>query len=386
MNSTINRIIIKNKKYLFLLAYIMYLAELIFFSSMFGEIEKLQLGFKIIRNFCYCLILLKVVLDFIFKEFKVKECYLIIIITVFLIVITKNTGNKSILIYWFFIIAAHDIKLELIVRIALLVHLFCMSIIITSSLMDILQDRIYTRNMNETRYSIGYQYTTDSSNYFLHMILMYIYIKKDKISWEAIGFLGICNLLLFKITDTRSVFFTVTITLLIVSLLKIFKFLRMNNRLYKTVSTVCVPILSSIILYLTFSFNSEIQWMNDLNKKINTRLQLGNDAYKTYGLHLLGQNIQWIGGANEYDAIKKSYNYVDSSYVQIILNFGVLFFILLCIGFIILGRKAAKNNDIYLCLILIIISVHSVLDPQLIWMAFNPFILCYSYIHIVDAP
>lgn len=376
-----NRFISENKRYFFWLAYIMYLAELLFFTSVYREFDSVRLFLIYIRNIACMIVSMKVLLDFLYGEYSKKELVLIAVGTILLIVSAKFSGSKTILVYWVFIIAAHDIELERIVKAALMVHFACMLIIIASSVWGIIEDRIYTQGSDRVRASLGYLYTTDSSNYFFRMILMYIYVRKEKISWESIGALELCNILLFKLTDTRNAFLLGTLALFVTGVWKLFKGLRKNNLIYKAGAVLTMPIMSVVMILLTFFYNPQIQWLESLNKFINGRLSLGYNAFKMYGLHLWGKPIQWIGGANDYITYSGEYNYVDSSYVQIILSYGIIIFLLICLLFIALGRKASKINDIYLILVLVTIALHSALDPQLFWMAFNPFIMCYSYFY-----
>lgn len=375
-----NKSIRENKAYLFWLAYILYMAELLFFESMYGEMESLQLFFMLARNISYILVCTKVLLDFFYNEYGKKELVLIILGTILLLIVAKMAKNKSLLIYWTFIVAAHDVDLEKIVKASLLIHFFCMFIIIASSIGNVVEDRMYYQDTVRERASLGYQYTTDSSNYFFHMLLMYIYTKKEKISWESIGVLGLCNVLLFKLTDTRSAFLLGCLVLVVTGIWKAIPGLRKGYLLYKGGAVLAMPVMSGLMMYLTFFYDEQKTWMGHLNELINGRLLLGYTAFKTYGLHLLGQPIQWIGGAQSYVESPGVYNYVDSSYIQIILNYGILIFGLVCFLFIALGKKAAKKGDIYLMLVLVIIALHSAIDPQLLWMACNPFLMCFLYL------
>lgn len=379
-----NKIIAENKKYLFWLAYVMYLAELLFFSSMYGELDSLQMIFAGVRNISYLLICTKILLDFVYGKYSKRECALIIVITALMILSAKSAGNKSMLIYWTFIVAARDIELEEIVKAAIMIHLCCMLIIIASCVGGIIEDRVYMQGVDRNRLSLGYQYTTDSSNYFFHIILMYIYIKRDKISWESIGVLTLCNILLFKLTDTKSAFLLGIFALFVATIMKIFRSMRNNNVIYKAGAVLVVPVMSGIMICLSSFCDGKIQWLTSLDKILNGRLTLGYNAFNTYGIHFWGKSIQWIGGTRDYIENSGEYNYVDSSYIQILLSYGVVFFLFVCLLFIVLGWKAAKMNDIYLIMILSVIAIHSAFDPQLLWMAFNPFIMCYSYLRKKD--
>jgi hypothetical protein len=384
MSLKYNQLLRYNKKYLFWLAYIVYLAELLLFASVFGEFSTLKLGFALARNISYGLICLKILIDIFYGEYSKKEILVNIIGTLFLLILAKMTGNKSMLIYWIFIVASHDIELKKVVKAAISVHLLCMIVIIGSSAFGLIKDRIYMEAADRARASLGYQYTTDSSNYFFYIILMYVYLKGEKISWESIGVLGICNILLFKLTDTKSPFILGISILGLAAILKIFVILRKNNIIYKLCVTLSIPTVAGIMICLSIFFNNQVNWMVKLNSILNGRLELGYNAYKAYGLHWLGQNIQWVGINSDFTDTPQIYNYVDSSYVQILLNYGLIFFGGVCILFILLAIKVGEKNDIYLMFVLVVIALHSVLDPQLLWMAYNPFVMCFSYFHKDD--
>lgn len=374
-----NNLVIEKKKCLFWLPYIIYMAELLLYNSVYGTLDSLQMFFACARNLSYAMIFMKLILDFLCGEYRKKELVFILFGTIFLAAMTLSTGNKAMLIYWAFIVAAHDAELEKIVKAALIIHFICMVFVTASSVMGIIEDRIYDGGGERLRNSLGYQYTTDSSNYYFHMILMYIYVKKEKISWESIGALELCNILLFKLTDTKSTFLLGSLALAVALIWKIFKGARKNNIIYKAGTVMTVPALSALTIYLSFFYNEQKPWMVHLNSILSGRLALGYKAFKAYGLHLWGKPITWVGGTNKYIEGLGEYNYVDSSYIQILLNFGIIFFVLICLLLMALSWKTIKMNDVYLMLALVMIAIHSAADPQLLWMAFNPFIMCYSY-------
>lgn len=373
---------VENRKKIFEVAYVVYLIELLLFSSMYGKINELQTIFALVRNTTYVLVCAKVLLDFIAGDFKKNELVVISLVTILLIGLVLSTGNKAMLIYWVFIVAAHDIELEKIVKMAFIVQSCCLIVVIVSSMIGIIENRIYTEEGNRIRNSLGFQYTTESSNYYFYTVLMYIYLKKENLSWKAAIILGIFNYLLFRATDTRNAFVLGSTAIIIVCIFKISEKLRCFNFFYMLSTVLCVPILALLTIGLTFKYNVNIGWLYKLNNILNGRLALGNNAYHLYGVHWWGKRIQWIGGTDRYDPSGLTYNYVDSSYIQILLNNGLIFFLLMCVAFVFLGYCIFKKKDMYFALVLCFIAIHSAFDPQLLWMEFNPFIMVYSYFNL----
>ncbi|MDE5539861.1 MAG: LicD family protein, partial [Bacilli bacterium] len=68
-------------------------------------------------------------------------------------------------------------------------------------------------------------------------------------------------------------------------------------------------------------------------------------------------------------------NYVDNSYINILYQYGILVLILITYGYYKLTKKAIKEKDDYLIYILIILYFHSFLNPQLMLISYNLFVL-----------
>ena len=114
-----------------------------------------------------------------------------------------------------------------------------------------------------------------------------------------------------------------------------------------------------------------------LNKILNERLDLANSAIDKYGINLFGREIEWIGGNNIYSEVKLPYNYVDSSFLQYILTFGIIYIVLVCLLYTYMGFKANKQKDVVLSFIFIVIIGHSMFDPQMMWLDYTPFLLYF---------
>ncbi len=372
----------ENRKNLFIAAFTVYLAELILFDSMYGKIQALQKIFAMIRVSCYALVCAKLALDFFMKKFSLKELIFIGAGTAFLILIVLTSGNKAILIYWTFIIASHDTEFERLIRISFWVHLCCLVFVIGSSYGGVIENRIYEiwRNKVLYRQSLGFQYTTESSNYFFYMILMAVYIRKDKITWWELAALAAGDVYFFYMTKTRSAFLLSSAALCCAIALKLVRWLREYKAWYTAVAVGVVPAFSSFIIWSCIHFDTQIPWMLKLNNLTSSRLYLGNAAYVQYGFHPLGQKIKWYGATIWMDGVNAAYNYVDSSYMQYLLSFGWIFFAVLVAFFVFLGLRIGQKKDVYFVFALGFFALHSMLDPQLLLMAYNTFVMAYAYL------
>ena len=101
---------------------------------------------------------------------------------------------------------------------------------------------------------------------------------------------------------------------------------------------------------------------------------MGRQGIEEYGLSLFGTKIEWVG----YDADWESgmqYNYVDSSYLQIALEYGLIVLVIILILYAILIYASIRNKHTYLCWIVLIVLAFCVTEPRLVKIAYNPFLL-----------
>lgn len=95
-------------------------------------------------------------------------------------------------------------------------------------------------------------------------------------------------------------------------------------------------------------------WLNSI---LSDRLRLGANAIEQYGFSLFGKPIEWIGFSIKKTTMEEAigYNYVDSSYLQLGLNYGLIFLGVVLLIYSIIMNRAIKRKDYYLVSIITII-------------------------------
>ncbi|MCD8020655.1 MAG: hypothetical protein LUF92_14075 [Clostridiales bacterium] len=127
-----------------------------------------------------------------------------------------------------------------------------------------------------------------------------------------------------------------------------------------------------------------------MNIIFHDRLNYGHQGIENYGIHLFGQQIEWIGNGGlgfVKQELEGAYNYVDCSYMKILLDYGLLVLLFAVIGYTLAVYQACRKNNIYLCLALSMVAVYSLIEPRLLEFGFNPFVLCLcSYMRVLNIP
>jgi len=361
---------------LFYFAYAIWLiASIIFKVSMFSQILP-YIIYTFIRIIALSILIIREL--WIKKYSRIEFLGIAIIGLLFIIAIRSDT--MILIDTILFIFCARNVPFEKIIKLTFFIQAFLMIFIAGSSFAGIIENRTYVRSNGQMRWSIGYTYTTFPSQLCFYMTLMYIYIKKESIKIWNVIFLILINSFLYILTDTKNPFYLVILFSIMAYMFKFSKQRMKNNIATRILFEYCIPAAALIMILASMYYDPSNELHLFINTLLSKRLTLGNRAVLQYGFSILGQPIQWIGNTIEYSNISAVYNYVDSSYLQIALNQGVILLILICVGFVLIGRKAITTGNKYLCLIILAISIHSAFDPQLFNLCYNPFILALGYI------
>ena len=115
--------------------------------------------------------------------------------------------------------------------------------------------------------------------------------------------------------------------------------------------------------------------MRNLDKFSGNRLRLGHDAFQTYDIKLLGQQISFVGNGLTADGrpVAGIYNYIDCFYEHILLRYGLVFFITVIICYTICAFIARKKRDYQMLVILTFLAVHAIIDDSILRLHINSF-------------
>ena len=131
--------------------------------------------------------------------------------------------------------------------------------------------------------------------------------------------------------------------------------------------------MAGLIIVSSAFYDGNIPWMLKLNALFSNRLSLGRKAMDLFEFTWFGQYIRNFSYAEGLTA--GGYFYIDSSYLQIALMYGVLWFAVVLFVFLVIGCRAKRQQDWTMVWILAFMAIHSVIEPRLIQLAYNPFIL-----------
>ena len=360
-------------KYLYIFSFVLVIFVDFLSRTMFIE------GFPFLRDVSKGLIiaasamlLVKLLID---KHSKIELYTILILIPILSVIIFTTKTYYTLLPIFLLVISVRNINLEKILKIWLFEIIILMLFVSVSYYMGIIGETIHVtgREGDKIRYGLGYGYASFSANYFFHFTLFYSFIRREKLKVLEIIALFVTNYYLYLKTDTKSAFACSVLLLFLVLLIKYLKLSKQNNFLNKY--TMLFGFIISLVTLFLYRFGTEVGEL--LNTLVTGRLRLADKAWDEFGITIFGQKILWVTENQWMSEIE--YDYVDSSFLNILFNYGIILILLIIVGYYLLGRKKLSNNIFY-TLMIVILGIHCIYDPQLLEISHNPSILFLGYL------
>ena len=136
---------------------------------------------------------------------------------------------------------------------------------------------------------------------------------------------------------------------------------------FKTIVRNIYIIMAIASIGISAFYTSSVKWMRVLNDLLSQRLRFAKMGLINWGISIFGTSVQW-------DSDPSNYNYIDSSYVNILICYGGIILLIVIVGLSIAARYACKVNNHKLAVALTLWGVRAFVDPQLFLIWFNPFI------------
>lgn len=261
---------------------------------------------------------------------------------------------------------------------------FCISVIFLCKL-GIIRDNVaepltrinFLTGADSIRHSFGYVWPTNlSTHVFFILLSLWIYKKGHLNIWHFIFYIIISYLLLIY-TDSR----LGAGCILLLPLFSLFIYARdkMDFRFSKwnLFYVIWIPCISIVMIYVTQNYDASNSLWVLLNTLFSGRLRIGHEAMTDYGTKLFGQLYVQYGGQNAGDY----YNFIDSSYIQLVVIYGIVYTALFIIAFIVVAYKAYKRKDMVLLLAIFVAGISGAIAQHFLQIYMNPLLLALTTKH-----
>lgn len=286
----------------------------------------------------------------------------------------KNENASFIFYTLLLIVSSYDLDIRWIIKKTMLCQIYVVGGIVASSMIGVIPNVTSISQAGgflREREGLGFTFATFAPNYFLSIAIEWLFLNKTKSNvvfciQEII--IVIIDLFLYDRTGTRTTFFLVMCIVLISLIERINKSRKIFFEVLMKFFIENIYILASAtMIALSVFYSSSIGWMENLNNALSQRLILSQRGLFEWGVSWFGKSVLWKTNASEY-------NYIDSSYINILICYGLIIFVIVVVGFSITAKYACRIKDYKLATALFIWAIRAMIDPQLFLMWFNPFV------------
>lgn len=314
--------------------------------------------FQVKVNFLFLVVLL-LGLRFLYKM-RVSYKYLILSILLLLsgVLVYFQTNRLNFLVYSMLLVLLVNVDMKVVLRNYVVVAGILVVGVFLLSLVGMVPNLQYNR-AGVIRNSFGFIYPTDFASHCFYLFLAISYLLKDRFIWTRSLFGVLLSAFIIKYCDAR----LNALSILLATVIFIYFYYSKEKKLkIFALFPYSAVIFASIVTYLSYKFSWSNQFLVTVNKLITGRLALGRNAFDTFGVHLFGtRNVQFIGSGGKTESVI-GYNYVDSSYVQMLFTYGIVPVVLLIIIYVVASRKQYKDGQYLLVAILSLIAFNCMIE------------------------
>ena len=314
--------------------------------------------FQVKVNFLFLIVLL-LGLRFLYKM-RVSYKYLILSILLLLsgVLVYFQTNRLNFLVYSMLLVLLVNVDMKVVLRNYVVVAGILVVGVFLLSLVGMVPNLQYNR-AGVIRNSFGFIYPTDFASHCFYLFLAFSYLLKDKFIWTRSLFGVLLSAFIIKYCDAR----LNALSILLATVIFIY-FYYSNGKKLKIFALLpySAVVFASTVTYLSYKFSWSNPFLVSINKLITGRLALGRNAFDTFGVHLFGtRNVQFIGSGGKTESVI-GYNYVDSSYVQMLFTYGIVPVVLLIIIYVVASRKQYKDGQYLFVAILSLIAFNCMIE------------------------
>lgn len=321
---------------------------------------------------------------------QMKYTILCICVIGFTAMLSWRIDNRTPLFAAAFLLAARKQYLNPCFRAGFRLLAVLIAVTVCSSLLGLIPDILIKRETIPIRHSLGFTYPSVCTGYFYFLLLLYLWNSGGKVSKKDLVWIEAVNVLIYILTDTRIVFLLASMLVLAAYLFgcrdlgkiidsRLNEMKRSGSILYQIYLvlydyfTVLLFLFYTMLCILDQAFGGN----SILDRILSGRLGLSASAIRNYGIHIIPGMIKWVGfgGTENTDVLLATYNFVDCSYVYILVSYGLLIFAAVMVYLVLLQKYVRKTETIWKQMLLLFVWTYCLVEPRLLEIHMNYFLL-----------
>lgn len=309
---------------------------------------------------------------------------IILLLFLFLSLLVSHYAGKKDLFFLLIVLGAmRGVPFSFILKWYLTIQIILLVLVVGAALTGMIPNMKLVRDETKMRYGMGYDYPSVTMTMVFFIWTAYAWKKSSHASVAFMGIFLAVTVWLFCETDARMGFLASLVVLVSIavckkvvhwqgknrdSLLQKGDFWRVMGRAAACVNDT-LPFLLFVFVVIACLCYPEAAWARWLDDCINKRIRYGSEALGNYGVPLFGQVIQWVGYGGEYAGELQEgvqYNFVDCSYLQMLVQYGIVWTAAVLAAFSILLRTLRRQKAWYSLFLTWVILGYCFIEPRLL--------------------
>ncbi|MBR0364574.1 MAG: hypothetical protein IJH58_05400 [Clostridia bacterium] len=383
---------------LFFFAYVVFMVATVLQTTMYTETPYIPQLFIAMRYFAFVVAAFKVLLDLYGDLTRVngeREKLLdwvsvvikYVLMSALVVAVSITADERSLAFLLVILLSARGVQASKIFRVTLWMQAFLAAFVFLSAAVGFIIDLRFERGGVFNRHALGYWFPSYIMSYYFFVLLLLFWTRKKPLKPTSVALLEGLNLLLYLLTDARLGLMVNTFLIAVEFVRSVEKWRAPLHRFVDKLMAVRVlgpvirwgwallPELLCGYLALLFAFP-----LSGLAQKtdyiLSNRIYYAYVGVQKYGIHLLGNDIEWVGFGARTDIsdIEKTYNFVDCAYVYILLYFGVLVFLGMLFAMFWVSVRLGRKGEYHKCFLYGIIFIYCFVEPRLLELNMNTFL------------
>lgn len=339
-------------------------------------VDTLNAFAYVLKAMRYAAYAISLVCIFLKMKYRVKTICMIAFVAIVLCLSMFRSHDKTLFLYLFIFIAAMGVSGEFAIKCTLTVQAVIWLFVLICSFTGVIPDYYQIRG-DDVRHYLGFTYTTTAPVLFYYMLLQYLFLKKGKLKFREYLVFMLISGFFYLATNTR---FILAISVITLTFFLFYEKVSSKGFLLKSMRTIIVlfPFIAlAICIWAAASYDSTNAVWASVDTLLSGRIRLANEALHHYGIRMFGQEIDWVGWGIQslLHGLRDTYNYVDSSYLQILYEYGLVTTVCIMAAYSCLLSRAIARKQYYLVWIVLFILFHAIAEPFLIDLGVNPLLL-----------
>lgn len=269
-----------------------------------------------------------------------------------------KTGNLNACMFILMIIFLYRVEFESVLKLYVGLGFFFVLLIVLLSKIGIIPNLQFIQYRSAgiiVRNSFGFIYPTDFASHCFYLYMAFSYLNRKRfIILRTLFGLALAGFII-KYCDAR---LNAGSILLAAGIFLYFYYRKNSQSTLFAIMPFMAGMASAVMVYLSKNFSWGQPMYVTLNQFTNMRLHLGHEALKKYPVQLFGtRGVSFVGYGGKTETVM-NYDYVDSSYVQMLFTYGLVPVVLLVVLYMIQswGLYRRKNYLLLACLALVAVN------------------------------